>query len=41
MEDPASFVLTLRKAVPQDSEFAYRTKREAFRHYVELASTRF
>lgn len=28
-------ILTLRKAVPNDSEFAYRAKKAAFRVYVE------
>ena len=38
MEDPFSFVLSLRKASgAQDSEFTYLTKRAAFRDYVVLA----
>jgi GNAT superfamily N-acetyltransferase len=37
MEHAERIELTLRKALAQDSEFCYRTKRAAFRHYVVLA----
>jgi len=40
MEDPAPIALTLRKAVAQDCDFCYLTKRAAFRRYVELATGR-